>query len=99
MDFDDSPREAEFRAEARAWLSANAPGFEGVPTSDDELMATARAWQGAKAEAGWACISWPQEYGGRGGSRLEADTNGQHQLLGDSQFEHDIRASFLLAKM
>jgi hypothetical protein len=34
-----------------------------------------------------------------GGSRLEADTNGQHQLLGDSQFEHDIRASFLLAKM
>ena len=32
----------------------------------EEGLARAKAWQAAKADAGWACIRWPREYGGRG---------------------------------
>jgi acyl-CoA dehydrogenase len=71
MDFKDTPQEAAFRAEARAWLDRNAPRFAGAPRSEAEGLARARAWQATKADAGWACIRWPREYGGRGGSAIE----------------------------
>jgi alkylation response protein AidB-like acyl-CoA dehydrogenase len=63
MDFNDSPAEAEFRNEAAAWLKANVPS-EGEVNGMD-LMQQAKYWQKKKAEAGWACIRWPKEYGGR----------------------------------
>ena len=79
MDFDDTPEEAAFRAECRAWLDDNAdlrPAGGGAelwkmlrPMSeeDDRIgMETARVWQGRKAEAGFAGIHWPVSYGGRG---------------------------------
>ena len=31
----------------------------------------AKAWQKKKAEAGWACLHWPKEYGGRGATPIE----------------------------
>ena len=31
-----------------------------------------KKWQKKKAEAGWACIQWPEEYGGRGASPIES---------------------------
>ena len=31
----------------------------------------AKAWQKKKADAGWACLHWPKEYGGRGASPIE----------------------------
>ncbi|MYE81371.1 MAG: acyl-CoA dehydrogenase [Gammaproteobacteria bacterium] len=69
MDFSDTPAEAAFRAEARAWLEANQP-------TDDELaglgeLEQARLWQKRKFDAGWACIRWPKEYGGRSASAIE----------------------------
>ena len=80
MDFNDTPEEAAFRAEVRAWLEANAE-----PRDPDETAATvlserygtgfleeAKAWQEKKAEAGWACITWPPEYGGRGATPIQA---------------------------
>jgi acyl-CoA dehydrogenase len=78
MDFKDTPEEAAFRAEARAWLEANAerrlrPG-ESKPPPDarrKEAIAAAKAWQAHKADAGWACITWPVEYGGRGASSVQ----------------------------
>ena len=71
MDFADDPQEATFRAEARSWLERNAPRFAGAPRSEDEGLARAKAWQAVKADAGWACIRWPRDYGGRGGSAIE----------------------------
>jgi alkylation response protein AidB-like acyl-CoA dehydrogenase len=75
MDFNDSPVEAAFRAEARAWLEAQAPAFAPPPgAADAEGFATlplARRWQAAKADARFARISWPEEFGGRGGSAIE----------------------------
>jgi alkylation response protein AidB-like acyl-CoA dehydrogenase len=75
MDLNDTPEEAAFRAKARAWLTANAPRF--VPPNDVtnvegfELVPLARAWQALKAEAGFACISWPRHLGGGGGTEAQ----------------------------
>jgi alkylation response protein AidB-like acyl-CoA dehydrogenase len=88
MNFDDTPEEAAFRAEVRAWIDANAPkhlhealanaGFGSGPQGID-AMAEAKAWQKKKAEAGWACLHWPKEYGGRGASPIERVIWGQEE--------------------
>ena len=78
MDFEDTPEEAAFRAEARAWLEKNAqrlqpgergPGLEG--RADPAAIKEAQAWQAKKADGGWACITWPKEYGGRGATSIQ----------------------------
>ena len=70
MDLTLSPSEQEFRDEVRAWLDENHPGPE--PEGGlDEIMAFRREWQGKLHEAGWAGISWPTEYGGRGATQIE----------------------------
>ena len=77
MDFDDSQSEAAFRAEAREWLAENAPNFstEGLEAPDDGgdpvALKLAQAWQACKADAGYACLLWPKEYGGRGATPME----------------------------
>jgi len=70
MDLSLSPSETEFRDEVRTWLEENNPGPE--PEADlDEVIAYRREWQGKLHEAGWAGISWPKEYGGRGATLIE----------------------------
>ena len=69
MDFNDTPEEAAFRAEAREWLQANAPSRQELEGLDD--IQAAKLWQKRKYDAGWACIRWPKEYGGRGASAIE----------------------------
>ena len=81
MDFNDSPQEAAFRQEVRAWIDANAPaylkthlersGFGNTNTGEYNGLEEARKWQRKKADAGWACLAWPKEYGGRGASPIE----------------------------
>ena len=72
MDFNAAPEEAAFRAEARAWLEANA---QAVPTGglgeNAEAVADEKRWQALKADAGWACLTWPEEYGGRAASPMQ----------------------------
>ncbi|CAN5268822.1 acyl-CoA dehydrogenase family protein [soil metagenome] len=68
MDLRDTPEEAAFRAELRAWLEENLPDdlqvhrggaarFEG-PES--------RAWSRALYDAGYTGLTWPKQYGGGG---------------------------------
>jgi len=77
MDFDDTPEEAAFRAEARAFLAANAKlkdrrGPEArYGDTDEGDVSESKAWQRNKAEAGFACITWPKDWGGRGGTIME----------------------------
>lgn len=66
----------EFREEARAWLAANLEPVgdararpRGVDHRTVEQMARERALQRKLYEGGFAAISWPEEYGGRGLSR------------------------------
>jgi len=75
MDFGDSSEDAAFRAEVREWLTVS--GKELKETLPDELytdndIARCRAWQQKKAEAGYAHIVWPREYGGMGGTWMQA---------------------------
>ena len=75
MDFNDTPQEAEFRAEVKAWLSDTAPEYE-LPAGEGDAegfasLPLARKWQTAKAEAGYARITWPVEFGGRAGTAIE----------------------------
>jgi alkylation response protein AidB-like acyl-CoA dehydrogenase len=64
-----SPSEEAFRDELRAWLEANHPGRE--PEGDLAGFEFRRAWQRSLHDAGWAGVSWPQEYGGRGATLVE----------------------------
>ncbi|HEU4906641.1 MAG TPA: acyl-CoA dehydrogenase family protein [Solirubrobacterales bacterium] len=70
MDLSLSPSETEFRDEVRTWLEENNPGPE-PETSLDEVIAFRREWQAKLHTAGWAGISWPEEYGGRGATLIE----------------------------
>ncbi|MBY0329063.1 MAG: acyl-CoA dehydrogenase family protein [Acetobacteraceae bacterium] len=77
MDFADTPGEAEFRAEAAAFLERHAEPLTGANAvirgrvPDEELLRRAREWQALKAEAGFAAITWAPEHGGRGGTPME----------------------------
>ncbi|MBV9903426.1 MAG: acyl-CoA dehydrogenase family protein [Alphaproteobacteria bacterium] len=80
MDFEDSPEEAAFRKEVRAWLDANAKKREGKREIDPEdmengaanEMAASKAWQKTKAKAGYARITWPKGMGGIGGTPMQS---------------------------
>ncbi len=70
MNLDFTPEEARFRAEVRDWLQANAPK-ERRPVDGKAAEAFDYAWQQKQYEAGWAGISWPKEYGGKGFSLIQ----------------------------
>ena len=77
MDFNDSPEEAIFRQECRAWLDANATRKQrpdevyGLNLSPAQRVQAARDWQGRKATAGYGAITWPAALGGRGGTPIQ----------------------------
>jgi alkylation response protein AidB-like acyl-CoA dehydrogenase len=81
MNFDDTPQEAAFRAQARAWIDANAPKqFETelvkaslgrIKLQKHDIVEVAKDWQKKKSDAGWVCLHWPKEYGGRGATAIE----------------------------
>jgi alkylation response protein AidB-like acyl-CoA dehydrogenase len=62
--------EAGFRDEVRSWLEENHPG--PAPEGDDAAeFEFRRAWQRKLHDAGWAGLSWPEEYGGKGATLIE----------------------------
>jgi len=70
VDFELSSAEKAFRDEVRAWLKTNAPRDDGdLETS--EFIDNRRAWQKKLHEARYVGITWPKEYGGRGGNFME----------------------------
>ena len=69
MDLTLTPEEEAFRDEVRAWLGENNPGPE--PDGEEAKFVFRRDWQRRMHDAGWAGISWPKEYGGRGATLIE----------------------------
>ena len=67
-----TPQDEQFRADVRDWLEANLTGeFAGLrgaggPGREHERHAERLAWNRHLAAAGWTCLSWPAEFGGRG---------------------------------
>ena len=71
MDLTFSTEQLEFRSEVRAWLRDNVPGEPQPYGNQREMAAFDLAWQQKLSAAGWAGISWPKAYGGRGLSMVE----------------------------
>src|SRR5207302_5590404 len=72
MDFRDSPEDATYRAELRAWLDdavAALPGPE--PPTVEERLDYWRPFQRRLYEAGYAGLSWPRAYGGQEASLMQ----------------------------
>src|SRR5581483_1909451 len=81
MDFKDSPEDAAWRAEVRAWLEENAerlpegeePAYN-LPGEDHEdepeFVERWKAWQKKLYDGGYAAITWPKAFGGRDASPL-----------------------------
>jgi alkylation response protein AidB-like acyl-CoA dehydrogenase len=65
VNLDVSDTEHEFRERARTWLREHAPA-EGPAGNPKEASAFELAWQAEQFAGGWAGVSWPAEYGGRG---------------------------------
>ncbi|MBM3671993.1 MAG: acyl-CoA dehydrogenase [Actinobacteria bacterium] len=72
MDLRWSAEDEAFRHEAREWLTdALAGEFAGVrgrggPGDEHALFEERLEWERALGAAGWTCVAWPKEYGGRG---------------------------------
>jgi alkylation response protein AidB-like acyl-CoA dehydrogenase len=67
MDLRDTPKEAAFRAEVRGWLEENIPTeLTGPRRGEEEYQRAWHDWSRKLAEQGYAGLTWPQEYGGRG---------------------------------
>jgi alkylation response protein AidB-like acyl-CoA dehydrogenase len=98
---EDTPEEAAFRAEARAWLEANAEPRNDRSSAplDHSPEAEARAWQAMKDwqrkkyDGGWAAITWPVEYGGRGGTPIES------MIFNEEQSRFDVPVGFIAASL
>lgn len=75
VDFSYPAEVEQFRTELREWLAENLTDelvAARRPTGrDDAAFERLRVWNATMADAGWAAVSWPREYGGRGATVLE----------------------------
>ena len=73
MDLNLTAEELQFRDELRAWLKGNVPKDwdDRREESLDARFNYLKAWQRKLYDGGWAGISWPKEYGGRGASLMQ----------------------------
>ncbi len=92
MDIADTPQESAFRAEARAWLEQHAPRRDPTKrhkpaitdAEQDAHAKAARRWQRVLYDGGWAGLTWPQRFGGRGGTPWQAS------IFAEEQAEFDV---------
>ena len=88
MDFNDTPEEARFREEASSWLADNAPPDDAFRALSP--LEQAKVWQKRKYDAGWACIGWAPDFGGRGASAIE------EVIWRQEESQYDLPANFFL---
>ncbi len=105
MDFEDSPELAAFRAEVREFLDAHAELRHGDDRDwsrngaalDPDVAADYRRrcveWQGLLYESGWAGLTWPTAFGGRG-------LTAAYQIVFNQELaRYDATSGFLTAAM
>ncbi len=72
MDVTQHEADERFRAEIRGWLEENLVGRfaelrgRGGSGREHEDFEGRLEWNRRMAAAGWSCVAWPEEYGGRG---------------------------------
>lgn len=75
MDFTYTPEQEAYRMEVRRWLEANQPppltAEEKERADENFLWDRLKAWHDKLYKGGWAGLTWPKEYGGRGATFVE----------------------------
>ena len=75
MEIQLGPEAEQFRDELRQWLEANRPDDLDDSVDPRRLMfeggPAVTAWTQKLLDAGYLCVGWPKEYGGRGLSGVE----------------------------
>jgi len=101
VDFDDTPEEAAFRAEARTFLERNAQpktgtdadwsrgGLSEDPGGQSAFVRRCQQWQATLYDNGWAGIAWPKAFGGRGG------TPAQQIIFNQEAAAYDVTSGFI----
>lgn len=79
----------QFRGRAREWLAANAPP-PAPDATEDQHVRTAKRFQKALHQAGFAGITWPSEFGGQGLSAAE------QQAFDEEAAAHELPTSLFL---
>jgi alkylation response protein AidB-like acyl-CoA dehydrogenase len=81
MDFKYSEEDETFRHDFRTWLEQNIPrdwrGDNELDADSKSEFERRREWHRKLYDAGWMCIHWPKEYGGRGATLLQQLIYGQ----------------------
>lgn len=95
MDFEESPEEAAYRLKVRAWITAHAPDLGDLTLEErrygqEKHMLRAQAWQAVKAAAGYACIAWPKDRGGAGGTLIEQTIFNQEEARAGVSFTYFV---------
>ncbi len=103
MDMADSPQHAAFRAEVRTFLDAHAVlkrgdesdwsrnGASTDPAVAADFRRRCQEWQRTLYDNGWAGITWPERFGGRGGSPA------QQVIFNQELARYDATSGFLTA--
>jgi len=86
MDLSLTPTEQAFRDDLRAWLKKNVPTERprAARENDPVYWNFLRAWQKRLSEGGWAGVSWPKEFGGRGATPIEESIYQEELALSDA---------------
>ncbi|MEK7777512.1 MAG: acyl-CoA dehydrogenase family protein, partial [Chloroflexota bacterium] len=71
MNFDWTPKQEALRKEVRQFIEENVPTNLGQELEEGGDRERASALRKKIAERGWLAISWPKEYGGQGGDRMD----------------------------
>ncbi|MEO8541567.1 MAG: acyl-CoA dehydrogenase family protein [bacterium] len=75
MEFRDTPDQAQFRRDVRAFIREQCPpelrGTNMMDGVSDDLRAAYNGWRKALGGKGWIAAGWPKEYGGAGLTPLE----------------------------
>jgi alkylation response protein AidB-like acyl-CoA dehydrogenase len=75
MDFNYTPEQETYRMEVRGWLEANQPPplrpEEKERADENFLWERLKLWHKKLYDGGWAGLTWPKQFGGRGATFVE----------------------------
>lgn len=75
LELDLGPAAQAFRTELREWLKTNVPkelvGVSSESLARGHMSDAGKTWVATLTKAGYMCVSWPKEYGGRGLTGIE----------------------------
>ena len=73
MNFDDTPEEADYRAQVRAYIAEHRDELVSVGDRErrEGILDRARHSQAVMYEGGYVGITWPKDVGGQGGTPMQ----------------------------